>query len=107
MIILYLLRTLISYLSSVIFIGAISWLYPVIIILVIMSALGICTTGLVAAGAKTVGTLLTMALSAIVSAIPRMVRSIARFWRFLRNSFERVMPGWLAATLATIILIII
>ncbi|MBP3597060.1 MAG: hypothetical protein J6J60_06650 [Clostridia bacterium] len=69
--------------------------------------MGLSATGLVAAGAKTVGTVIIMALTKLVSAIPQLIRTIARFWRFLRNSFERVMPGWLAATLATIILIII
>ena len=107
MAIFFAIKEILAYMASIIYVGAITWLLPIIIIVAILSACGVCATGLFAAGAKTIGQLLTMTVTAIITAIPRFVRLVARFWGFVRNSLSRVMPGWAATILAWVVLIII
>ena len=107
MIIFLILKELFQWLVSIVYVGTITWLFPVIIIGVILSLFGVGFTSIIAAGAKTFGSLFTMASTNGIKMIPNLVKRIAKFWRTMRKTFSRAMPNWAATILAWLVLIII
>lgn len=107
MAIILLLKTLLTHLFGIIYVGAITWLFPMIIVVAILLMFGINASKLFTAGAKTIGQLFVMAGTAIINAIPRFIRLLVRFWHFMRIQFAKIMPDRVAAILAWVVLIII
>lgn len=107
MIIFIILKELLEFIASILYVGTISWLFPVILGGVILSLFGVGFTSIFAAGVKTFGSLFTMAATGVLKMIPNLVKRIAQFWRAMRKLFSGVMPNWAATLLAWVILIII